>query len=66
MRTFGFGSARLLMGQFKNDEFGTYTRYSYTKCDSCVVLISGENVLVLSGPDEDATREIYEELTAKQ
>jgi len=66
VRTFGFGSARLLMGQFKNDEFGTYTRYSYTKCDSCVVLISGENVLVLSGPDEAATREIYEELTARQ
>ena len=66
VRTFGFGSARLLMGQFKNDEFGTYTRYSYTKCNSCVVLISGENVLVLSGPDEDATREIYEELTARQ
>ena len=66
VRTFGFGSARLMMGQFKNDEFGTYTRYSYTKCDSCVVLTSGENTLVLSGPDEAATRELYEELMARQ
>jgi uncharacterized membrane protein len=66
VRTFGFGSARLMMGQFKNDEFGTYTRYSYTKCDACVVLISGENTLVLSGPDEAATRALYEELMARQ
>ena len=66
IRTFGFGSARLLMGQFKNDEFGAYTRYSYTKCDSCVVLTVGENTLVLSGPDEAATRAIYEELSARQ
>lgn len=66
VRTFGFGSARLLMGQFKNDEFGTYTRYSYTKSDSCVVLTAGENTLVLSGPDEAATRVIYEELIARR
>ena len=66
IRTFGFGSARLMMGRFKNDEFGTYTRYSYTKCGSCVVLTSGENTLVLSGPDEAATRALYEELTARQ
>ena len=66
VRTFGFGSARLMMGQFKNDEFGVYTRYSYTKCDSCVVLTAGEDTLVLSGPNEAATRAIYEELTARQ
>ena len=66
VRTFGFGSARLLMGQFKNDEFGAYTRYSYTRCDSCVVLTSGEDTLVLSGPDEAATRALYEELLARQ
>lgn len=65
VRTFGFGSARLMMGQFQNDEFGTYTRYSYTKCGSCVVLTSGENILVLSGRDEAATRAIYEALTAR-
>lgn len=66
LRTFGFGSARLLMGQFKNDEFGAYTRYSYTKCDACVVLTAGEKTLVLSGPDAEATREIYEKLTARR
>ena len=27
----GFGSPKLLMGSFRNEEFGVYTRYTYTK-----------------------------------
>ena len=65
VRTFGFGSARLLMGQFKNDAFGTHTRYSYTQCDACVVVTAGEKILVLSGKDADSTRAIYEELSGR-
>lgn len=62
IRTNGFGSPRLLMGTFRNDEFGTYTRYSYTKCTSAVVLELQNEVLVVSGKDEAATRQIYETL----
>ena len=65
VRTFGFGRARLMMGQFKSDEFGAHTRYSYTRCDACVVVTSGENTLVLSGKDADSTRAIYEELSGR-
>jgi uncharacterized membrane protein len=65
VRTFGFGSARLMMGQFKNDAFGTHTRYSYTQCDACVVVTAGEKILVLSGKDADSTRAIYEELSGR-
>ena len=65
VRTFGFGSARLLMGQFKNDAFGTHTRYSYTQCDACVVITAGEKILVLSGKDADSTRALYEELSGR-
>ena len=65
VRTFGFGSARLSLGSFKNDEFGAYTRYAYTGRDSCVVLRCGEKLLVISGADEAGTREIYDTLTAK-
>jgi hypothetical protein len=50
------------MGSFKNEEFGMYTRYTYTSCDACVVLTSGEKVLVLNGVDEAATKTIYETL----
>ncbi len=64
-RTWGFGSPRLSMGAFENAEFGTYTRYAYTGCEACVVLRSGDRVLVLSGRDEDATRELYQALLEK-
>jgi len=64
-RTSGYGSPILLMGQFYNDEFGYYTRYSYTKCDSCIVLTSGESVLVINSKDDTQTMEIYEELLSK-
>ncbi len=62
VRTGGFGSARLLVGNFKNDEFGNYTLYAYTQSDSHVVLTIGERRLVLSGKSEKATEEIYNEL----
>ena len=61
-RTNGFGSSRLLMGTFHNSEFGSYTRYSYTKCDSGVVVKYEDKILVLSGKDEESTKEIYNEL----
>ncbi len=65
-RTFGYGSFTLLMGEFKNDEFGDYTRYSYTSCDSCVVLSIDGETFVLNGEDEEATKAIYDELTKRQ
>ena len=64
-RVGGLGSARLLAGAFRNEEFGNYTRYSYTQCDACVVLHANEGVLVLSGPDAESTRAIYEELVSR-
>ena len=64
-RTGGFGSAKLLMGIFQNKEFGSYTRYSYTKCDACIVIEMGNRVLVISGKDVGETKEIYELLTQK-
>ena len=62
VRTYGFGSARLLAGTFHNEEFGSYTRYSYIRCDACVVLTVGDEILVVNGPDEDSTRAIYEQI----
>lgn len=64
-RTNGFGSPRLLMGTFQNDEFGYYTRYTYTGCDAAVVLYVGDRVLVLSGADAAGTQAIYEQLAEK-
>ena len=64
-RVGGFGSPRLQMGNFNNSEFGNYTRYTYTNCtQSVIVTVKGEKV-VISGKDEESTREIYEELLKK-
>ena len=62
IRTLGFGSPRLLMGSFENEEYGNYTRYSYVGCDSVVVLRNNEYVLVINGIDEVSTKEIYDTL----
>lgn len=64
-RVMGFGTPRLSMGQFQNEEFGVYTRYAYTACKSCVVLTGDAGTLVLSGRDADATRQLYESLQEK-
>lgn len=61
-RTFGYGSLALLMGEFENHEFGSYTRYSYTKCDSCIVLTVDGKILVINGESEESTQDIYDEL----
>ena len=65
LRTFGLGSARLLAGAFHNEEFGNYTRYSYTLCDACVVLTVEGKMLVISGPDAQSTRAIYDKINSK-
>ena len=50
------------MGTFKNDLYGTYTRYTYTSCPSCVVLTVDGQTVVLNEKDKAATKEIYERL----
>ena len=64
-RVGGFGSARLLMGWFKNEEFGTYTRYTYTNPKSCIVIEAKGKTVVLSGKNAAETQEIYEILLSK-
>lgn len=61
-RVNGFGSPRLSMGTFKNDEFGLYTIYAYTNCPSAVVMYSENGTLVLCGADDAATKAIFDTL----
>lgn len=65
MRIIGFGSPRLSMGLFENDEFGRYTLYAYTASESAVLLYSQDEVLVLNGEDAAATKAIYDTLLEK-
>ena len=65
-RVNGFGSPKLSMGLFKNDEFGVYTLYSYTENDDCVVMKVNGKVLVVGDTENGRAREIYEEFMARQ
>ncbi len=65
VRNYGFASAKLSLGNFKNDEFGNYTLYAYNACDDAVVIKSGEYVLVITGKDTAETKELYESILEK-
>lgn len=61
-RQSGFGSPRLSVGYYENEEFGLYTLYAYTKADAVVVVTSGQKVLVLSCRTEADTLQLFEAL----
>ena len=61
-RVSGIGSGKLLLGTFQNEEFGLYTRYTYTGSDCCIVLFSGEKALVVALETDEETRTLYEAL----
>ncbi len=61
-RAWGFGSFRLLMGTFQNEEFGTYTRYTYYRPESAVILTSMKKTYVLSGKNPEETQALYRQL----
>ena len=63
VRTYGLGNLRVGFGHFSNDAYGPYIRYTYHSCGDCVRLTtaSGRTIL-LNGPDQAATRAIYETL----
>jgi hypothetical protein len=54
------------MGTFKNDDLGYYTRYSYTGCDTGIMLDLGGNIVIISAADEESTQKLYEELLNKR
>ena len=66
-RVSGFGSYKLLVGWFQNEEFGSHTRYTCGDMDvACVVVtLKDGSVLVLGGQDNEASEEIYDELITK-
>lgn len=65
VRTNGFGSARLLMGNFQNDEVGSYTLYAYNGAEEYLVLENGKRILVIGMKDADKTQAIYQALLEK-
>lgn len=62
IRTNGFGSARLSLGNFRNDEFGAYTRYAYTGEKDVIVIKSGNKKLLYSMKKALMTQKQYTKL----
>ena len=63
VRTYGLGNLRVGFGRFSNDAYGDYTRYTYRSCGDCVRLTTAfGRTILLNGPDQTATRSIYETL----
>ena len=62
-RDFGYGSWKLNLGGFQNDEFDEYTLYAYAKCNTLVVLhLKNHAILVIGGEDPAASEALYEEI----
>jgi len=65
VRTYGFASARLTVGTFQNNAFGSYTLYAYTGAKEFVVLTSGTKTLVVGMGDVKDTQAIYHAIQEK-
>lgn len=65
IRAMGFGSPRLSMGAFQNEEFEAYTLYSYNSCDRVILIRSDNKVLVINCQTEEETAVLYQTLVAK-
>ena len=59
VKEFAFNSAKLSLGKFRNDEFGSHTRYTYNSCKTVVVMKIDGKTLVINGKNEDMTNKIY-------
>ena len=62
-RMYGFASARLLIGTFSNEEFGAYSRYTYTGDGPCVVLTLDGERIVIGLKNEEELHRIYERVS---
>ncbi len=63
-RTYGFGSARLSLGIFRNEEFGSYTLYAYKGAKEYVVIASDDKTLVIGLRDAKDTQAVYDTISS--
>jgi len=64
-RTNGLGNLRYAMGNFRNDVYGDYIRYTHSSCHSYVVMSIDGKILVVNGANDSATKEIYHTISEK-
>ncbi len=65
MRVSGFASGKLLYGWFKNDELGSYTRYTYTDAEATLIIRTADGIIVIADETAEATKALYDSLLEK-
>lgn len=62
-RTNGFGSFKLNMGRFENNDYGRYTRYTYIATDPCVVIhTKNDGIYVINAKTAEETKKLYDSI----
>ena len=64
-RAWGFGSFRLEMGLFENQELGLHTRYTYYRPASYILLTVNGSPWILSAETPAQTRQLYQDLSRR-
>ena len=64
-RITGVGSAKLLLGNFKNAEFGFYTRYTFNNDTPCIVIRANDKIYVINAEDEQTVKAMYDIIKSK-
>ncbi|MBQ7344289.1 MAG: SdpI family protein [Clostridia bacterium] len=65
MRVSGFASGKLLWGWFKNDELGSYTRYTYTDAEATLIIRTADGIIVIADETAEETKALYDSLLEK-
>lgn len=65
MRVAGISSARVLIGNFKNDELGNYLRYTYIGDNPCILIKTESLAVVLGASTEEELKDIYVRILAE-
>lgn len=60
VRTFGYGTPFIVMGECENSTWGKYTAYIYLDTAPCIALTVNNKLLVINGKDSEETRVMYE------
>lgn len=64
-RVGGFGGFKVSTGNFLNDEFGKYKRYTYNDLDTYVVIKTKDKYVVFNMSNEKDTEKYYERILEK-
>lgn len=64
-RTFGVGTSKISGGSFSNSTAGSYKLYIYNKTNSYIYMEYSGGICVFNASDADATKAVFDRLSAK-